>query len=259
MAIEQVTELGSRSIRRIGLGTNRLTDDADNRAFLRAAVDVGLNLVDTAHLYSSGDSERAIGAALAPFPNELVVATKGAYSRGGGKPERLRAEIEQSFESLRTETIALYFLHRIDPETPIEDSLGVLKEYRDAGRIEHVGLSEVTVDDVKRGRGVVPIAAVQNEYNLSRREHDKVIDFCEAEGILFVPFFPLRGKAAALEEIAARYEATPHQIALAWLLKRSPAVAPIPGTLSLEHLKTNLAALEIELEDADYTRLADAA
>jgi len=246
--------LGEHRLNRIGLGTNRLTDTAENRSFLEAAVGAGVNFVDTAHLYNGGESESTIGAELAPFADGLVVATKGGYHPGGG-PEGLRAELEQSFERLRVETIALYYLHRVDPETPLEQTLAVLKEYRDAGRIEHVGISEMSVEQIERARSVVPIAAVQNEYSLSERKHDDVVDFCAREGIVFVPFYPLAGDDPNLREVAERYRASPQQIMLAWLLKRSPAILPIPGTLSIEHLKANLAAREIELADSDYETL----
>ena len=167
----------------------------------------------------------------------------------------LRAQIETSLRRLRTESIALYYLHRVDPQTPLEESLGAIKEYRDAGKIRHVGLSEVGVGEIERGREVVPIAAVQNHYNVSERKHEDVIDYCAGEGIVFVPFFPLRGGGRALDEIAARHDATRAQITLAWLLRRSPAMLPIPGTLSLEHLKENLGALEIELTDDEFQTL----
>lgn len=247
--------LEERRLNRIGLGTNRLTNTPENRSFLEAAVDAGVNFVDTAHLYTGGESESTIGATLAPFADDLVVATKGGYHPGGG-PEGLRAELEQSFERLRVETIALYHLHRVDPGTPLEQSLAVLEEYRDAGRIEHVGISEVSVEQIERARTVVPIAAVQNEYSLSERKHDDVVDFCAREGILFVPFYPLAGDQATLREAADRHGASPQQIMLAWLLKRSPTILPIPGTLSIEHLKGNLAALEIELTDSDFEVLS---
>jgi pyridoxine 4-dehydrogenase len=256
MSISRTTTLGDYRLNRIGLGTNRLTDTPENRAFLGAAVDAGVSLIDTAHVYTGGVSERAIGAALAPFPDDLVVATKGGYEPGGGQPEQLRAELEESFERLRTDTIGLYYLHRVDPGVPLEQTLNVVKEYRVAGRIRHVGLSEVSVDQIERAQTVVPIAAVQNEYNLSERRYDDVVDFCERENITFVPFRPLQGDTRApLDEIASRYDATPQQITLAWLLKRSPSMTPIPGTLSLEHLKRNLAALDLELSDEDYAKL----
>jgi pyridoxine 4-dehydrogenase len=257
MSIPRTASLGDHEFKRIGLGTNRLTDTPENRAFLDRAAEGGVGLIDTAHVYTGGASERAIGGALSPFPDDVVVATKGGYEPGTGRPERLRAELEASFERLRTDTISLYYLHRVDPDVPLEESLSVLREHHDAGRIRHVGLSEVSVDQIERARAVVPVAAVQNRYNVSERGYDDVVDFCEREGLLFVPFHPLRGAPPApLDEIASRYEATLQQIMLAWLLRRSPCIAPIPGTLSFEHLRTNLAALEIELSDEDYAELS---
>lgn len=256
MSISRTITLGDHRVNRIGLGSNRLTDTPENRLFLERAVEAGVGSIDTAHAYTGGASERAIGGALAPFPDNVVVATKGGYDPGAGRPERLRAELEESLERLRTDTIALYYLHRVDPEVPLEETMSVLSEYRDAGRIRHVGLSQVSVDQIERARAVVPIAAVQNRYNLSEREYEDVVDFCERENIPFVPFFPLRGATRGpLDEIASRYDATPQQIMLAWLLKRSPNIAPIPGTLSFDHLKRNLAALDLELSDDDYARL----
>jgi aryl-alcohol dehydrogenase-like predicted oxidoreductase len=246
--------LGDTEVTRIGLGTNRLRNTRENVEFLRQAVAAGLNHVDTAHTYTGGESEETIGAALSPGP---VVATKGGWGAGNGRPEVLRAQIEESLRRLRTDTIALYYLHRVDPETPLEESLGAIAEYRDRGKIRHVGLSQVGIDQIERARRVVPIAAVQNQYNLSDRRYDDVVDYCAGEGIVFVPFYPLRGGdgGRALDEIAERHGATPTQIALAWLLRRSPAMLPIPGTLSLEHLKQNLAALEIELSDDEFQAL----
>jgi pyridoxine 4-dehydrogenase len=248
--------LGDIELTRIGLGTNRLRSTPENIAFLREAVAAGINLVDTAHSYTGGESEATIGAALSPAPEGVVVATKGGYARGEGRPDVLRAQIEDSLRRLRTDAIGLWYLHRVDPETPLEESLGTIAEYRDAGKIRHVGLSQVGVDQIERARRVVPIAAVQNHYNLSERQYEDVVDYCAGEGIVFVPYFPLRGDGGrALREIAERHGATPTQITLAWLLRRSPATVPIPGTLSLEHLKENLAALEIELADDEYEAL----
>ena len=245
--------LGDTEVTRIGLGTNRLRNTRENREFLREAVASGLNHIDTAHTYAGGESEETIGAALSPAP---VVATKGGWGAGNGRPEVLRAQIEESLRRLRTDSIALYYLHRIDPETPLEESLAALEEYRDSGKIRHVGLSQVGIDQIERARQVVPIAAVQNQYNLSERSYEDVVDYCEGEGIAFVPYYPLHGDGGRpLAEIAERHGATPAQIALAWLLRRSPAMLPIPGTLSLEHLKENLAALEIELGDDEFEAL----
>ena len=255
-ATPRTIALGNHRLNRIGLGTNRLAKTAENRSFLEAAVGAGLNFVDTAHVYAGGESESTIGSALAPFPEDLVVATKGGYYPGGGT-QGLRTELEQSFERLQTDTIVLYYLHRVDPDIALEQTMNLLKEYRDAGRITHVGLSEVSVEQIQRARSVVPIAAVQNEYNLSERRYDDVVDYCTSENIVFVPFYPLGGdEPPALAEIAERYHASRNQIRLAWLLYRSPAVVPIPGTLSLEHLKENLAAFDIELSAEDFKALS---
>jgi aryl-alcohol dehydrogenase-like predicted oxidoreductase len=252
--------LGDTEVTRIGLGTNRLRWSPENVGFVKEAVAAGLNHIDTAHTYTGGDSEETIGAALSSVPDGVVVATKGGYVPGTGRPDLLRAQIEESLRRLRTDSIDLYYLHRVDPETPLEESLGAIKEYRDRGSIRHVGLSEVGIAQIERARRVVPITAVQNRYNLSERRWEDVVDYSAREGIVFVPFFPLHGAGdLALAELAERRGATPEQIALAWLLKRSPSMLPIPGTLSLEHLKENLAALELELSDAEFESLRAAA
>jgi aryl-alcohol dehydrogenase-like predicted oxidoreductase len=249
--------LADTEVARIGLGTNRLTNTPANVAFVKEAVAAGVEHIDTAHTYTGGESEETIGAALAPDPHRCVVATKGGGGGPGrGRPEILHAQIEESLRRLRTDSIALYYLHRVDPETPLEESLAAIKEYRDRGQIRDVGISEVSIDEIERARKVVPIAAVQNHYNLSERKHDAVVDYCAKENIVFVPYYPLRGDGGgSLAEIAARHGATPAQIKLAWLLRRSPTMLPIPGTLSLEHLKEDLAALQIELTDADFEAL----
>jgi pyridoxine 4-dehydrogenase len=248
--------LGDVEIVRIGLGTNRLTNTPDNVAFVKEAVAAGVNHIDTAHLYAGGKSEETIGAALSPVPDGCVVATKGGFRPGEGRREMLRAQIEESLRRLRTDSIALYYLHRVDPETPIEESLETIEEYREDGKIRHVGVSEVGMEQLERARQVVPITAVQNHYNLSEREHEDVVDYCAADGIVFVPFFPLRGDGGRiLAEVAERHGATHAQIALAWLLRRSPTMLPIPGTLSIEHLKENLASLAIELSDDEFQAL----
>ena len=253
---DPMLRLGDVEVARIGLGTNRLTNTPENVAFVKEAVAAGVGVVDTAHTYTGGESEATIGAALSPVPRGCVVATKGGFRPGEGRPEVLRAQIEESLRRLRTDSIALYYLHRVDPETPLEESLGAIEEYRDSGKIRHVGLSQVGIDQIERARRVVPIVAVQNQYNLSERRYEDVVDYCAGEGIVFVPFFPLRGDGGRpLAEIADRHGATPAQIALAWLLRRSPTMLPIPGTLSIEHLKQNLAALEIELSDAEFEAL----
>jgi pyridoxine 4-dehydrogenase len=248
-------ELNGTELTRIGLGTNRLTDAPENRRLLEAAVEAGLNFIDTAYGYTDGESERAIGNALAPFPDDLVVATKGGYH--DGRADAIRANIEESLERLGTDTIPLYYLHRPDPDVPLETSLGAISDYRDQGTIRHVGISNVDVEQLGRARNVVEISVVQNHYSLTERSHDDVVDQCADAGIIFVPYFPLRGQGGRLlTEVARRHDATPEQIALAWLLKRSPTMLPIPGTTSIEHLRDNLGALEIELSDAEYRELS---
>ncbi len=254
--MQQKLKLGDTEVARIGLGTNRLTNTSEHIAFVQEAVAAGLRHIDTAHTYTGGDSEETIGTALSPIPDGCVVATKGGFRAGTGRPEVLRAQIDESLRRLRTDSIGLYYLHRVDPETPLEESLATLEEYQDSGKIRHVGISEVGIDQIEQAREVVPIVAVQNHYNLSERKHEEVVDYCAGEGIVFVPYFPLRADGGRqLGEIAERHGATPAQIALAWLLKRSPTMLPIPGTLSLEHLKENLAALEIELSDDEFEAL----
>ena len=250
-------KLGDIDVARIGLGTNRLTKTSENVAFVKAALAAGVQMIDTAYSYTGGQSEETIGAALSPIPEGCIVATKGGGGgTGQGHPDVLRAEIEESLRRLGTDSIALYYLHRVDPETRLEDSLAAIKEYHDRGKIRLVGISQVVTDQIERARQVLPIAAVQNHYNLSERKYDAVVDYCAGEHIVFVPFFPLHGDGGgALAEIAHRHRATMRQITLAWLLRRSPTMLPIPGTLSLEHLKENVAALNIELTDAEFETL----
>ena len=250
-------KLGDLDVARIGLGTNRLTKTREHIEFVKAAVAAGVQMVDSAHSYTGGESEETIGEALSPIPESCVVATKGGIGGAGrGRPEVLSAEVEDSFRRLRTDRIALYYLHRVDSITPIEESLAAIKDYRDRGKIAHVGISEVGIEQIERARKVMPIVAVQNHYNLSERRYEPVVDYCTAEGIVFVPFFPLRAHGGAeVATIAKRHGASREQIILAWLLRRSPAMLPIPGTLSLEHLKENLAAMKIELTDAEFEAL----
>ena len=245
---------GDTDVARIGLGTNRLAKTRGGVELIKAAVAAGVQMIDTAHTYTGGQSEETIGDALSPIPGNCIVATKGGL--GSGRPQALRDEIEMSLTRLRTDSIPLYYLHRVDPAIPLEESIAAIKEYRDRGKIRHIGLSNVDIDQIDRARKVVSIAAVQNAYSLSLRKYDTVVDYCAAEEIVFVPYVPLRGAdGAAVAEIASRHRATPQQIALAWLLRRSQAILPIPGTLSLEHLKENLAALNIELSDTEFEAL----
>jgi pyridoxine 4-dehydrogenase len=237
--------LGETPLGRIGLGTNRLTHTRENVAFVREAAAAGVSLIDTAHVYTGGESETTIGAALSSGSVDCLVATKGGYGSGHGRPEMLAAQIEESLRRLQTDSIDLYYLHRPDPETPLEESLQAITEHSERGMIRYVGVSNVSVEQIERARQVVSIAAVQNEYNLSERTDDDVVDYCANNGIVFVPYFPLR-----------RPRTTPAQVALAWLLRRSPATLPIPGTLSLDHLKENLAAASLELTDDEFDALA---
>ena len=244
--------LAGVDVPRVGLGTNRLSTTHEHVTFVREAVAAGVRHIDTAHLYTGGESERAIGEALSDVGEEVLVATKGGYQPGEGRPDVLAAQIEQSLRSLRTEAIGLYYLHRVDPETPVEESLGAIKAYVDRGVIRHVGVSDVSVAQIASAREIVPVAAVQNRYSIADRAGDEVIDFCEAEGIAFVPYFPLRGDGGpAVAAAAERLGVTESAVKLAWLLRRSPVVLPIPGTRSIEHLRENLAALDLDLPDAD--------
>jgi aryl-alcohol dehydrogenase-like predicted oxidoreductase len=222
--------LAGVEVPRIGLGTNRLKHTPEHVEFIRQAVDAGVRHIDTAHLYTGGESERAIGDALENVDAELVLATKGGYH--GGAPDVLQEEIEQSLRSLKTDRIALYYLHRVDADVALERSLEAIKEHVDRGAIGAVGISEVTVEEIERARAVLDIAAVQNEYNMAERRYDDVVDYCAEHEIVFVPFYPLRGGDGLSNADKLRR-----------LLDRSPAVAPIPGTLSLEHLRENLTSL----------------
>jgi len=240
----ETLRLAGVDVPRIGLGTNRLTTAPEHVRFIREAVAAGVRHIDTAHLYTGGDSERAIGAALGGDDAGVLVATKGGFGDGNGSPAALARQIEQSLRALRTEAIGLYYLHEVDPKTPLEESLGAIVDYVDRGAIRHVGVSNVTVGELERARAVVPIAAVQNRHNLEFRDFD-LARYCDREGIPFVPFFPLRGGGPRVRAAAERLGATENAVKLAWLLQQGPLVAPIPGTRSLDHLRENLAALEL--------------
>jgi len=255
----RTVSLGGTEVSRIGLGTNRLSYTPGHVAFIRAAVESGIDVIDTAHLYVGGDSERTVGAALANRKwDTLVAATKGGYASGEGRPDILRGQIEQSLRELRTDAIDLYYLHRVHPDTPLEQSLAVIRELRDAGRIKRVGLSQVSIEQIERARAVVQIDAVQSHYNLAERGWDAVVDYCERERIVFVPYFPLRADHPAQGAIAAEHDVSREQIALAWLLHRSPMMLPIPGSLSVDHVRENIAALDIELTGEEFDTLSTA-
>lgn len=264
-----VHQLGFGAMRVVGPGVWGPPADRDNSLrVLRRAVELGVDLVDTAEVYGPHVSEELIREALHPYPDGLVIATKGGIHRPSsqqltpnGTPEFLRAGVEGSLSRLGVDVIDLYQLHRIDPKVPVEESVGALAELRDEGKIRHIGLSEVRVDDLERARAVTPIASVQNRYNVADREHEDVLEHCEREGIAFLPWFPLdTGKLAApdgaLSRLAAETGATPAQLALAWLLRRSPVVLAIPGTGSLAHLEENCAAATVELGDDVHAELS---
>jgi pyridoxine 4-dehydrogenase len=254
---------GDRTVNRLGFGAMRLPEDpAQARALLRRAVELGVNLIDTAEFYGPGTSERLIAEALHPYPDGLVIATKGLThppDRWGqqGHAGRLREAVEGSLRRLRLERIDLYQLARIDPTVPATDQFGVLAELRQQGKVRHVGLSEVGVDQLQAARKLVPIASVQNRYSLADRAWERVLDYCQREGIAFLPWFPLGAgrlveAGGPLVEIARRHHATAAQVALAWLLRRSPVMLPIPGTSSLAHLQENLAASTLRLADDEF-------
>src|SRR5260221_3159960 len=253
---------GDLPVHRLGFGAMRLTgkgiwgEPRDRReaiAVLRRAVELGVNLIDTADSYGPEVSERLIAEALYPYPQGLVIATKAGFERPGpdqwkmnGRPEHLRAACEGSLRRLKLQRIDLYQLHRIDPGVPFEDQLGTFKRLQEEGKIRHAGLSEVSVAEIERARKIVPIVAVQNRYSPTDRQHESVLDHCEREKMAFLPWYPLGAGAALrpaspLAKVAARLHATPAQVALAWLLRRSPAMLPLPGDADLQHPEENLA------------------
>jgi pyridoxine 4-dehydrogenase len=267
---------GDLDVRRLGYGAMRLTgpgiwgppaDPENAKAVLRRVVDLGVNLIDTADAYGPEVADELIAEALSPYPAGLVIATKAGHTRTGpnrwvpvGRPEYLRQQAEMSLRRLRVDQIDLFQLHRIDPKVPAEEQFGLLKELRDEGKVRHVGLSEVGIDEIEKARAVVEIATVQNLYNLGDRHHEDVLRHCEHEGIGFIPWFPLgSGKLStddgALRSVAAGIGATPAQVAIAWLLHRSAVVLPIPGTASIAHLEENCAAATIKLEDQQMATL----
>jgi pyridoxine 4-dehydrogenase len=257
---------GDQRVNRLGFGAMRLpADPGSAHALLRRAVQLGVGLIDTAEFYGPGTSERLIAEALWPYPEGLVIATKGLThppDRWGqpGHPGRLREAVEGSLRRLRTDRIDLYQLARIDPTVPATDQFGVLAELREEGKVRHVGLSEVGVDQVQAAQRVVPVASVQNRYSLADRAWEPVLDHCEGEGIAFLPWFPLgAGSLAeaggALGAVARRRQATAAQVALAWLLRRSAVMLPIPGTSSVAHLEENLAASTLRLADDEFQLL----
>jgi len=270
---------GDLPVHRLGFGAMRLTgkgiwgeprDVREAIAVLRRAVELGVNLIDTADSYGPEVSERIIAEALYPYPPGLVIATKAGLERPGpdrwkpnGRPEHLRAACEGSLRRLKLERIDLYQLHRIDPKVPFADQLGTFKRLQEEGKVRHVGLSEVSVGEIERARKIVPIVSVQNRYSPTDRQHESVLDHAEREKMAFLPWYPLGAGAALrpgspLARVAARRHATPAQVALAWLLRRSPVMLPIPGTSSVKHLEENVATALLELSTGDFEEIAHA-
>jgi len=263
---------GDLPVNRLGFGAMRLTGegiwgwppDRENALkVLRRAVELGADLIDTADAYGPETDELLIAEALYPYPKALVIATKGGNTRPGpdqwvpnGRPEYLKQCVDKSLKRLKLERIDLYQLHRVDPKVPMEDSLGALKEAQNAGKIRHIGLSEVSPEEVERGRKVVPIVTVQNRYNITDRKWDNTLAYCEKEQIGFMPWAPVGGTrgmtSAALEKVAKDHGITIYQLGLAWLLHRSPVMLPIPGTSSLAHLEENMAARKIQLSPEEW-------
>ena len=279
-----VTEAGTNSVfrlggdlpvNRLGFGTMRITgegiwgwppDRGHALKVLRRAVELGVDLIDTADAYGPETSELLIAEALHPYPKDLVIATKGGLTRPGpgqwvphGRPEYLTRCVENSLKRLQLERIDLYQLHRIDPKVPMEESLGALKKMQEAGKIRHIGLSEVSPAEIDRARKVLPIVSVQNQYNIGNRRWEKTLTYCEKERLGFMPWSPIGGnrglKDNALEAAAKDYHASVVQLALAWLLHRSPVILPIPGTSSVAHLEENMAAAKLKLTAEEWKRV----
>jgi aryl-alcohol dehydrogenase-like predicted oxidoreductase len=263
---------GDLTVNRLGFGAMRLTgegiwgwpaDRENARKVLRRAVELGVNLIDTADAYGPETDELLIAETLYPYPEGLVIATKGGNTRPGpnqwvpdGRPEYLKQCVDKSLQRLRLERIDLYQLHRVDSKVPMEDSLGALKEAQSAGKIRHIGLSEVSPEQVQRARKIVPIVTVQNRYNITDRKWDNTLSYCEKEQIGFMPWAPVGGtrgmSSAALEKIAKDHSITIYQLGLGWLLHRSPVMLPIPGTSSVAHLEENIVARNVKLSAEEW-------
>lgn len=268
--------LGDLTVNRLGFGAMRITgegiwgpprDHDAAIAVLRSAVELGVNFIDTANSYGPYVSEELIAEALHPYPPDLVIGTKAGLERSGpnrwspnGRPEYLIAECEGSLGRLGLEQIPLFQFHRPDPKVPLADSIGALVRLRDEGKIRHIGLSNVTVNQIRQAQQITPIVSVQNRYSAVDRDSESIVDFCEREGLAFLPWAPIRELGGGpVGEVAGRYGVTPHQVGLAWLLRRSPAMLPIPGTSSVKHLEENVASVDVPLTDDDVASLSRAA
>ncbi|MFI0448942.1 aldo/keto reductase [Actinomadura sp. 6N118] len=262
--------IGERSVRRLGFGAMRLpTEPGPARegaiAVARRAVELGVTLIDTAHMYGWGANEELLAEALYPYPDDLLIATKVGVAPPDppreaalcGRPDFLRDQVEEGLRRLRVERLDLLQLHRVDPEVPLADQVGALRELQVAGKIGHIGLSEVTVAQLEEARQIIDVASVQNRYNVLDREHEPVLDACDAAGIAFLPWRPVHPAVGSSEigEVAAELGATSAQVSLAWLLHRSPVVLPIPGTGTIAHLEENVAAADLRLSDEQLRRL----
>ncbi len=273
--------LGDMEVQRLGYGTMRLVgegawgeppDREAARNVLRRAVELGTTLIDTADAYGPGIAEELIAEALHPYPSNVVIATKGGLTRQGpakskpcGRPDYLQQQLEMSLRRLRLETIDLYQLHRIDPTVPVAETLGALKDAQQQGKIRHIGLSEVSVQQIEEAQKTVPIVSVQNRYNLTERKSEDILKYCEQHHIAFLPWYPMNAgkfaKAASADdghtnhpiaEFAKQHGGTPSQISLAWLLQHSPVILPIPGTSSIAHLEENIAAAGLQIPEQDW-------
>ncbi len=270
---------GELPVHRLGFGAMRITgkgiwgpprDRDEAIRVLRRVPELGITLIDTADSYGPNVSEELIAEALYPYPDDLVIATKAGLTRAGpdqwepnGRPEYLRKQCEGSLKRLRLDRIDLFQLHRIDPDVPAEDQFGVLADLQNEGKIRLIGLSEVEVDDIGAAQQMLEVASVQNLYNLENRKWEAVVDFCDEQGIAFIPWYPLNAGPLAesggpVERIAREHDATPAQVALAWLLQRSETMLPIPGTSSVDHLEENTAAAGVRLSDDEFRELSNA-
>ncbi len=267
---------GDLEVNRLGFGAMRVTGDgiwgwppdrANAVKVLKRAVDLGVNLIDTADAYGPDTSELLIAEALHPYPKGLVIATKGGLTRPGpnqwvpdGRPERLKQCVDNSLKRLKLERIDLYQLHRIDPKVPAEDSLGALKEAQQAGKIRHIGLSEVSAEQIEQARKIVPIVSIQNRYNFDDRKWEGALEFCEKENLGFLPWAPVGGTrglgGGGAASVAKAHNADVYRVALAWLLQRSPVILPIPGTQNLQHLEDNCAAAKLKLTPEEWKSVA---